>query len=257
MPSLLGLPVVSEAKLERREQIRLRAIARTTEKRKQEDAFGRLMYHRHSVIAARMGAHGIEHRSYLGSTMLAIQSLHWLGTPNEEAMLRRAAEFHRPYVEAALRNPLIVGSMTPVEIEKSPPVRMRYEEASAYGSIGECIAATRSKLSWGKLVSVDPVEESFPFHPQRIQYVYHATSRYNRRFEQRKYLKRRLGREHRRLVGDAMSATKGDFLRHLGDTDTNAIWRRLGMSAGKFWRAVKGPVVIELPAQFVQVELFE
>ncbi|HZZ81484.1 MAG TPA: hypothetical protein VFE62_23480 [Gemmataceae bacterium] len=256
MPSLLGLPVVSEAELERREQIRLRAITHTAEKRKQEDAFGRLIYHRHCVIVARMTEHGIEHRSYLGSTILALQSLNWLGTAHEKTDLRRAAEFHRPYVAAALQNPLIVESMTPAAIEKNPPVRMRYEEASAYGSIGECIAATRSKLSWGKLVSIDTVEKSFPFGRQRIQYVYHATSRYNQRFEQRKYLKRRLGGEHRRLVADAMSSTKRDFLKSLDERCTVAIQRRVGLDGGEFWKVVKGLVLIELPATLVQMDLF-
>lgn len=54
-----------------------------------------------------------------------------------------------------------------------------------------------------------------------------------------------------------MLSTKDDFLKHLGESGFQVIWRRLRMSAGRFWRAVKGSIVIALPVQLVQLELFE
>ena len=52
------------------------------------------------------------------------------------------------------------------------------------------------------------------FYPDRIAYRFKEHSLYNRRFHQRRRLKKLL-RIHRKLVGDAKSSTKGDFLKSL------------------------------------------
>ena len=129
------------------------------------------------------------------------------------------------YVDAALANPFVRECRTEESIRQEPPIRLRFEEASAYGLLGECICAVQSK-SWGPLVGVEPIEPDFPFDGQRIQYRFHESSRYNRRFEQRQYLKRRLGKGLRKLVGVAMARTQALFLKHLSAGDEAAIRAR-------------------------------
>jgi hypothetical protein len=220
--------------------------------------FGRQLFFRFDVIQARMEAHGINWTCWLGLKLLAHCGLEtWLGRPDEEARLRRAAfDVPQKYINAALANPFVRECRTEESIRQEPPIRLRFEEASAYGLLGECICAVQSK-SWGPFVGVEPIEPNFPFDGGRIQYRFHECSRYNRRFEQRQYLKKRLGKGLRKLVGMAMARTQALFLKHLSAGDEAAIRAQLQLSAKEFWRVVKGRRFIEREPVWVHLSLFD
>lgn len=121
---------------------------------------------------------------------------------------------------------------------------------------GEAQAAAKHK-SWGRFTGVSPLDPNDPVHPYQILYVYKATSPYNRRVEQRRALKRILGRKHRPLVGRASQSTKRDFLFRLSSDEAWVIKRRLGLDPGQFWRAAKGKEFLDLPRPPRQLTLFE
>lgn len=121
---------------------------------------------------------------------------------------------------------------------------------------GEARSAAKYK-NWGEFLGVFPLAPDDPVHPYRILYVYKATSPYNRRVEQRKALKRILGRRHRSFVTKASRSTKRDFLRTLTPADARVIKLRLRLDPGHFWRAAKGKEFIELPNARVQQHLFD
>jgi hypothetical protein len=235
-----------------------------------ERAWGRLLVFRSEVVKARLQAHGIDWRTVplIGLQVLSHRELAtWLGEPHECATLENAIRFARRFIEAALVNPDVVANTLGGEaaIRANPPVRLRFVEASAYGNLGECLDATKSK-SWGELVGVYPIEPNFPFDGQRVQYVFHANSRYNRRFLQRRWLKRRLGKHLRHLVGLAMNSTKREWLGMLRDghkllrmdaaTTARALTCRLRLDPGDFWRAVKGKLWLNIPEDEKQPFLF-
>ena len=136
---------------------------------------------------------------------------------------------------------------------RNPTVRIEYEQAIAIGGIGECLAATAGK-SWGSGPQVLPLDAADWFFPDRITYRFKEGSVYNRRFNQRRRLKKLLGK-NRKLVGDAKSSTKGDFLKHLTREEAKAIRRILGVGPGEFWRAATGAVFLGLPPELIQGEL--
>lgn len=136
---------------------------------------------------------------------------------------------------------------------RNPTVRVEYEQAIAFGGIGECLAATSAK-SWGDGPWVLPLEPDDWFYPDRITYRFKKNSLYNRRFEQRRRLKKLLGK-NRKLVGEAKSSTKEDFLKGLMKEQATAIRRILGVDPGAFWRAANGKSFLSLPPDIVQGEL--
>lgn len=130
-------------------------------------------------------------------------------------------------------------SMHTVEsILRCPTVRVEYEQAIAIGGIGECLAATANK-NWGTGPQVLPLEPDDWFYPDRITYLFRSNSLYNRRFHQRRRMKKLLG-ANRKLVGDAKLSTKEMFLKHLTDEQMKAIQRVFQVGPGMFWRAAKG-----------------
>ncbi len=172
----------------------------------------------------------------------------------------RSARIARILVAACLNNKTMQeyladpASLHTVEtIMRCPTVRIEYEQAIAIGGIGECLAATKGK-TWGKGPWVMPLEPDDWFYADRITYLFRSNSLYNRRFEQRRRLKKLLGK-HRKLVGDAKWATKELFLKGLTKEQSNAIWRIIGVAPGMFWRAVKGRTFLVLPPEIVQGEL--
>jgi hypothetical protein len=123
------------------------------------------------------------------------------------------------------------------------------------GGIGESLAAARHK-NWGSFIGVFPLQPDDPVHWCRLLYLYKASSLYNRRVEQRKALKRILGRKHRKLVTQAMVRTKKEFLAGLDEASVRSILRRVGFEPGPFWRAARGKVFVRLPTLAVQLSLF-
>ena len=138
-------------------------------------------------------------------------------------------------------------------IRRSPTVRVEFEQAIAIGGIGECIAATRTK-NWGAGPHVMPLEPDDWFFPDRITYLFRANSLYNRRFHQRRRMKKLLG-AHRTLVGEAKWATKELFLKSLTKEQAALIWRVFHAGPSAFWRAAKGRSFLNLPPEFIQGEL--
>lgn len=138
-------------------------------------------------------------------------------------------------------------------VRRSPTVRVEYEQAIAIGGIGECLAATKGK-NWGDGPQVLPLQPDDWFYPDRITYLFRSNSLYNRRFHQRRRMKKLLGM-HRKIVEDAKSSTKELFLKHLTHDQSMAIRRVFHVGPSAFWRAAKGRLFLPLPPEVVQGEL--
>ncbi|MCH7728277.1 MAG: hypothetical protein IH991_17630 [Planctomycetes bacterium] len=142
---------------------------------------------------------------------------------------------------------------TEERVRQSPDVRLEYDEAIAFGDIGSCLSATRSK-HWGGGPYILPLETTDPVDPVFVLYGYRPSSGYNRRFNQRRRLKQLLGKRYRPLVERAKQRTKKLFLENLEHHEKLAIQRILKVSQGEFWRAVKGGLWLALPPELVQLE---
>lgn len=183
----------------------------------------------------------------------------------------RIARIAHVLIDAALKNKDVQYDMrdlmlpdgirpTRASITANPPIRLEWQYATVIAQIGDAFAASRGKR-WGDLIGVMPVEPDDPVDPRRVLYIYNAESPYNRRVEQRKWLKHRLGKGWRRLVQKAMRQTKRDFLRLLEDLRfglpgaTKIIRDRLSLTPGEFWRVARGAVLLDLPKKHVQMTL--
>jgi hypothetical protein len=184
---------------------------------------------------------------------------------NLPADLDRVARIARSLIDAALANRVIQGylrDLTPprlwtVEgVRRNPTCRVEWEHVTVIGGIGEALAASLHKR-WGEFLGVLPLRPDDPVHWCRILYVYKGTCPYNRRVEQRKALKRLLGRNWRKLVTLAARSCKRDFLsRHLTEAGAHAIRRRLRLDPARFWRAARGKEFLDLPRPPRQLLLF-
>ena len=89
------------------------------------EQFGQQLFFRFNVIRARMQAHGINWTCWLGLKLLAHCGLEtWLGRPDEEARLRRAAfDVPQKYIDAALANPFVRECRKDESIHQEPPIR--------------------------------------------------------------------------------------------------------------------------------------
>ncbi|WP_439628575.1 hypothetical protein [Gemmata sp.] len=145
---------------------------------------------------------------------------------------------------------------TEESIRRCPICRNEWEYVTVIATMGEAHSAAKHK-SWGRFLGVLPLAQDDPVHPYRILYSYKSTSPYNRRVEQRRELKRILGKKHRPLVTRASRSTKRDFLRTITTDDVRAIRLRLKLDPGRFWRVAKGKEFIDLPQRPRQLTLFE
>lgn len=138
----------------------------------------------------------------------------------------------------------------------NPTVRIEYEQAIAFGGIGETIYATRNK-HWGDGPWIMPLKVDDMFYAERITYRYRQNSLYNRRFEQRQRMKELLGRRYRPLVEIAKYKrhTRAMFLETLTPDQARAVERRLNVDPITFWRMCRGKTFVELPPREVQLEL--
>lgn len=183
-----------------------------------------------------------------------------------EAEIERTARIARVLVDAALANHDIRAYLADLRpprlwtidnVRRNPTCRVEWQDAIVIGGIGESLAAARHK-NWRDFIGVLPLQPDDPVGWSRILYLYKASSPYNRRVEQRKALKRILGRKYRKLVTQAMGSTKQEFLTHwLTEEGAYVIKRRLNLEPGKFWRAAKGREFLTLPSPPVQLSLFE
>lgn len=174
--------------------------------------------------------------------------------------VERAGRVAKILVSACLQNACmqkyIADPAMPFTVESvhaHPTLRVEYEQAIAIGGIGECLAATRSKR-WGTGPQILPLQPDDWFYPHRITYVFRENSLYNRRFLQRRRMKKLLGR-YRSLVGEAKSSTKELFLKGLSTEQRKSIERIFHVGTAAFWRAANGRAFLTLPPEFVQGEL--
>lgn len=191
--------------------------------------------------------------------------------PLTRAGAERLGRIARVLVDAALANVCVreyirdltpwhrcYGLWTTERVRANPPVRVEFEYAIVIGGIGEALAASRGKNTFGQFVGILPIETTDPVGELQINFIYKGTSPYNRRVEQRRWMKKRLGKRWRELVGEAMYHPKGKFLAEKITTDAAHIIRRfLGVDPGQFWRMARGKVLVELPKKPVQGTLFE
>lgn len=215
----------------------------------------------------RKSKHVVLHQRVTASRFCAIfgvvRSLRFDGESDDafRARAERAGRIARVLVEAYLGNEtvreMIADPSLPYSEEslrRHPIVRIEFEQAFAVGGIGECLDATKHK-HWGDGPWLMPLEADDPVSPDRVLYVYKPESLYNRRFEQRRRLKELLGREHRRLVGRAMSMRKKNFLADVSEAEAREVRQCLHVGVGDLWRAVRGKLFLTLPPRMVQHEL--
>lgn len=193
-----------------------------------------------------------------------IRSLRFDGESDDafRARAERAAGLAKVLVAACLENECVrqyiddpqLPQYSVESVLRNPIVRVEFEQAIAIGGIGECLDATASK-KWGAGPHVLPLQVDDWFYPDRITYVFRPNSLYNRRFHQRRRMKRLLRRDHRRLVERAKASTKQFFLKRLSDEQRRVIARVFQVSPAQFWRAAKGKAFLQLPQEFVQGEL--
>lgn len=184
-------------------------------------------------------------------------------TPNVPNTPTTAAR--EPLVTAALANLDIRSYIADAElgqiwteeaIRRCPVCKNEWEHTTVIATTGEAHSAAKHK-NWGRFLGVLPLARDDPVHPYRILYVFKATSPYNRRFEQRRELKRRLGKGYRSLVTEANGSTKKDFLRTLTRDQAHVIRHRLKLDPSRFWRVAKGKEFIEFPKPPRQLTLFD
>jgi hypothetical protein len=176
-----------------------------------------------------------------------------------------AATSREALAEAALANldirdfladPKLGRVWTEEAIRRCPPCRNEWEYVTVIATTGEAHSAAKHK-SWGRFLGVLPLARDDPVHPYRILYCYKSASPYNRRVEQRRELKRILGKGYRTLVTRASRSTKKDFLRTLTAYEVHAIRLRLNLDPGRFWRVAKGKEFVEFPKPPRQPTLFD
>jgi hypothetical protein len=175
----------------------------------------------------------------------------------DDAFRRRAeqaAKFAKVLVDAALANhdirSLIADPALPVWTEegerRNPTVRIDFEEAVCIAGIGEGLAATKHK-HWGDGPYIQPLEPEDPVDPMFVTYVFKENSLYNRRFEQRRKLKRLLGKTYRPLVTAAKGSTKRAFIDALTSQQAYVIRNLLDVAPTIFWRLCHGTEFLALP----------
>lgn len=187
------------------------------------------------------------------------------GESDEEFLHRaeKAAAYAEILTRACLANrrvrELIAdGEYSEQQMRRSPVVRVEFDEAIAWGGIGETLYATRNK-HWGHGPYILPIEPDDVFYTHRITYAYKPESRYNRRFEQRQRMKELLGKSYRSLVERAKYKrhTLGIFEDSLTADERRVIERIFGVTPQVFRQAARGTKFLDLPPRMIQLELFD
>jgi hypothetical protein len=276
---MLSLPVVpttaDQADREHEERLRQKWLRghrqrlRNAARREQVNRENVWIFHKGLIVQERLLLFSIDWRTVDGGsmllTLLALTRVpEWIMTPREPEVLARALVMCRGCVMAALENVWVRDYIadpslewwTEPSVRQSPPVRVRFEEASVIGSLGSVLGATDSKHSWGPIIGIEPLPLDMEVLERNVGYLYHENSRYNRRFEQRRRIKKALGKEYRRLVKDAMYFNQRDFLMRLSPAGEERIKRVLKLSPVEFWRAARGVAVLEMGKEWKQGDLF-
>lgn len=173
----------------------------------------------------------------------------------------RAAKYAKLLIDSALANHAIRALITDVRYplwteageRANPTVRIDYEQAVCIAGIGEGLAATKNK-HWGDGPYIQPLEPDDPVDSMFVTYVFKENSVYNRRYEQRRKLKRLLGKAHRPLVTSAKRSSKRIFLDSLTSQQAYVIRNALGMDPTTFWQLCRGKAFADLPDHRVKID---
>lgn len=190
-----------------------------------------------------------------GNGVLDNLSKHQACTSIDQVLVNAALANH--HIQHYLSDPPLNRIWTLEAIDRNPNVLVEFEHVTVIGGPGELLATAKHK-KFGHFLGIKPLGLDDPVHPTRILFIYEITSPYNRRVEQRRALKRMLGRQHRSLVTKAARATNRDFLKFdLTPEGAKAINRRLKLDPGRFWRVAKGKEFLDLPKPALQLLLFD
>ena len=158
-----------------------------------------------------------------------------------------SSPFRQQFVDAANRNNSIQefradARWAPIwkeeNVHRSPPLRVEFEHAIVFGTLGEAISMRRGKDGWGAFLQLEPLRPDDVLHPTRIVYQLKATNRMRQRWEFRDTFRNVLGKD-RRLVTLAMQLNRKDFLERLTPADFQVIAKKLDLDPALFWRTVR------------------
>jgi hypothetical protein len=141
-------------------------------------------------------------------------------------------------------------------LQVGPVVRVEFEHALVLGQLSESFSIARQK-AWGEFLGVRPLDPRDPIDPVRVVFVFKDSATYQKRFEQRVRLRRKLGKDYAPLVLRALRSGKGEFLAGLTEDESARIRARTELEPGRFWRAAKGREFITWPEPLRQLTLFD
>ena len=220
----------------------------------------------------------------------------WKALPADQQEFFRAHDMGIPfafygypggYVDAALANRDIRENMqrypwvyTEQSERRSPTMRWEFEAVVAFGGL-EIMNWGKNKTGWGPLRWVAPLLPDDPIDTLYLSCIHNPDkSLWYRRYNQRHWLRHKLGRKHCALVGWAMRWPKGKFIETVSREDSPdfreeftqvhhyhgrkteeassircsnrllprqsaaAIRRKLRMDLGEFWRTVRCKVLL-------------
>lgn len=248
-------------KMRRRILAQKKAAERREEKREDDLMKSRLAEIRHRAILAALHRHGLDPKkipSMVISLLFNTPVGEWFEQAHERQVIRGALGLSLICADAAMQNEDILayiaeGHLKESEVRDHPPVMVEFEEAGVIGSVGTGFSVADGK-SWGRFLDVKPIEPTTIIYRMNVGIYYKSGSRYNARFEQRKWMKHKLGRGYRKLVGHAKRLSKTDFLKQFDngafglENAAKVVQARIGVDMPTFWRAAKGAVIIPKPA---------
>ena len=207
----------------------------------------------------------------LPMTLLTYAGTEWVTAPREVQVqvVERAVALAAEFQAAAWKNKDIQWLHQNTDAYQGGgswdgmPLRVVFENVVCFGNLSEVIAWARHKKGWGKLQAVEPLQPDDPIDRWRLTCTHKEGSPYQERIDQRRDLKKLLGR-YKKLVGIAWDLAlyewqalcsgykevfardgKARRLEHYLDSmpgwDLAGIIRqRAGVGVDSFWRLVKG-----------------
>lgn len=253
--SMFGGDAAKLATAKRSTAARMRAAARRAEdERIREHYSDKSRYVRR--VLSMLGIDPTKISNFVGQVLVYTD---WPEDPSRwPEFIEHAKRKHETYHQAALANEdvkafIAEGEWSAEYVWRDTPINLEFEEGIVVGSLAECINAGAGK-NWGKLIGIKPLQPTDGVLPRNNRYT--ERSRYNRRFLQRKALKKRLGKDYAKLVVRAMGFSKARFLEVVTEEQKARIKARLDLEPGDFWRAAKGSLILDLPKPPQQLEMF-
>lgn len=232
--------------------------------RKRAKAIATAAGYRSALLRIHMVKSAIQRKGYVENDVPALaKQLLFYSVPswfsqNERGAIERAIAFARKCIAAAFANIDVQRAIerkvtTATEIYQHTPIALEFEHAVSIADIGTCVSCSGTKASFGQCIGISPLDAEMPCDHERVLYLYRCSSPYNRRIEQRLYLKGKL-KSNRKLVALAMRKSKTEFVRDQGFA-SQIIQHTFELPLGRFWRVVRGKEFIEFPKQPAQLLL--